>query len=521
LYADFTATALFFFLTEMVSHVSSDSFLYRRQFILGNCPVPDLPEWKSIPFGPFHLKVHPDLEIILARGSKAEFLLLGFVLNHHRPEASNQELMDEMAGTCHNLEKMLEYCRDLCGRYVIVFNFAGKTGLLNDLIGSRSVYYCIHQNTVWCASQPSTLARLLRIDEDPSAGVRAYVERDMFTSGEGCWIGDGTKYIGVKHLLPNHYLDFDEKRSVRYWPTCPLDTLDIESATRKSAAMLENTMRAASNRFQLSMAVTAGWDSRCLLAATTNVRSEIYYYIQKYGGMTDSHPDIKIPRKLARKLGFTFHIIECDDYQDDAFDVALERNVFALHNPAKKVLYRSFYQNFKGKVNASGNISDLCRTIYGINPVHEITNLLALVHLSDSEYAAASLNDWYAEAKPRCDALGYNLRDLFFWEQKLGNWGSMFAAELDIAIDEFYPFGTRRLVETILAIDEKLRPYDNSSVHQKMIELLWPELLSAPINPIGWRARAARLLRKEGKRTLGRLGLLPHIETLLSTMRGR
>jgi hypothetical protein len=72
----------------------------------------------------------------------------------------------------------------------------------------------------------------------------------------------------------------------------------------------------------------------------------MYYYIQKYGGMTDSHPDISVPRKLAQKLGLTFHIIECGDYLDDDFDVTLERNVFLLHNPAKKVLYETS-QNFK------------------------------------------------------------------------------------------------------------------------------------------------------------------------------
>jgi hypothetical protein len=498
--------------------MSSDNLLYRRQFILTNCPIPDLPEWTSVNFGPCYLKIHPDLEITMAQGSKAEFLLLGFVLNHNRPEASNQELMDEMAGTCHNVDTMLEYCRDLCGRYVIIFNFSGKTGLLNDLIGSRSVYYCLHQNNVWCASQPGTLARFLGIEEDCSPVVRTFVERDMFASGEGCWIGEGTKYVGVRHLLPNHYLDFEEKRSIRYWPDCPRGNLDLESASRTSATILENTMRAATNRFHLSMAITAGWDSRCLLAATTNVRSKIYYYIQKYGGMTDNHPDIRVPRKLTRKLGIPFHITECGDYQDDAFDMALERNVFVLHNPAKKVLFRSFYQSFQDKVNASGNISDLCRTIYGISPVHEIADLLTLVHLSDSEYATDSLKQWYSEMKSRCDTYGYNLRDLFFWEQVLGNWGSMFAAELDIAIDEFYPFGTRRLIETILAVDEKLRPSDNSKVHRMIIELLWPELLSEQINPVGWRAHAARLFQDEGKRTLARLGLLTLVKKLLSNL---
>jgi hypothetical protein len=482
----------------MMHNISSDNLLYRRQFILGGSPIQELPEWKSISFATYYLKVHPDLEATIAKGSKGDFLMLGFALNHHRPKANNQALMDEMARTCLNVDTMLEYCRDLCGRYVIVFNFSGKTGLLNDLIGSRSVYWCIHQNTVWCASQPSTLARLLGIEEDPSPIVRAYLERDMFASGEGCWIGDGTKYLGVKHLLPNHYLDFEKKRSIRYWPVNTLEPLDVAYASRKSAEILENTMLAATHRFQLCMAITAGWDSRCMLAATRYVRSKIYYYIQQYGGMTDNHPDIRVPRKLTQKLGIPFHIIECSDYQDEAFDTALEMNVFVIHNPAKKVLYRSFYQDSQGKVNASGNISDLCRTTYGINPVHEIKDLLALEGLSDSEYAADSLKEWYAKTKSKCDALGYNLRDLFFWEQQLGNWGSMFAAELDIAIDEFYPFGTRRLVEMILAVDGKLRPYDNSMIHRRIIELLWPELLSEPINPIGWRTRAAKLLKRVG-----------------------
>jgi hypothetical protein len=495
--------------------------LYRRQFVLSNRPIPEMQEWKSILLGHLHLTVHPDLETTLSKGSNGEFLLLGFVLKHNRPDANNQDLLDEMAGTCRDFDQMLEYCRDLCGRYVIVFAFPGKTGLLNDLIGSRSVYYCIHQESVWCASQPSTLAKLLGIDEDRSPEVRAYVERDMFASGEACWIGDGTKYVGMKHLLPNHYLDFEAKKAFRYWPTYPLGTQELESASQKSAAMLENIMRAASNRFQLCMAITAGWDSRCLLAATRNVQSKIYYYIQKFGGMSDSHSDIWVPRRLAQKLGFVFHVIECGDYCDDAFDTALERNVFVLHNPAKKTLYRNFYQNFQGKVNASGYIGEICRNRYGIDSVRNIADLLVLVHLSQSEYAVTSLKDWYAEAKSLCDALGYNLRDIFYWEQRMGNWGSMFPAELDIAIDEFYPFGTRRLIETILAVDEKLRPYKNSSVNRRMIELLWPELLSEPINPISWRARTVKSLKRNVKRALSWLGLFSHVDAFSSKLHGR
>ncbi|MBN1569577.1 MAG: hypothetical protein JXA73_17160 [Acidobacteria bacterium] len=500
---------------------NTESLLFRRQFILGRCPIRELPDWKSIQFGTYHLQAHPDLEVTMAKGRKGEFILLGFILHHQRPEASNLKLMNEMAGTCQSIEMMFEYCRDLCGRYIILFSFQGKVGLLNDLIGSRSVYYCMHQNAVCCASQPSTLAKLLGIDEDRLPTVESYISKDMFASGEGRWIGDGTKYLGVKHLLPNHYLDFEEKKAVRYWPIKAVDPGDTETASRKGAVILENTMLAATNRFQMSMAITAGWDSRCMLAATRKVCSKFYFYIQKYGGMTDEHPDIKIPRNLTRKLGIPFHIIECSEYKDEAFDAALAANVFVLHNPAKKVLYKSFYRYFIGKVNASGNISDLCRSFYGIDPVREIDDLLALEQLSNSKYAVESLKEWFAEAKQSCDATGYNLRDLFFWEQNLGNWGSMFAAELDVAIDEFYPFGTRRLVEILLAVDGNQRSYNNSNVHRRIIELLWPELLAEPINPIGWGGRAGKFANNGVKHILVRLGLLSFVRSTRSKIFGQ
>jgi len=50
--------------------------------------------------------------------------------------------------------------------------------------------------------------------------------------------------------------------------------------------------------------------------------------------------------------------------------------------------------------------------------------------------------------------------------------------------------------------------------------LLWPELLSEPINPIGWRTRLVKLLKTEGKRTLARLGQLFHSKTLHAKMGG-
>lgn len=504
----------------MHTNVNTEDLLYRRQFVLGMRPIVEFSTWKFLPFGALHLSVHPDLDATISERSNNAFVLLGFALNHKQPYASNQDLLDEIIDTCQVLEDVFEYCRDLCGRYVLLYNLSGNQGLFSDLIASRTVYYHGTSKGVWCASQPSTLARILGIDQDKSSQVRNFVDREISAGGEAGWIGDGSMYAGVKHLLPNHYLDLQKGEAIRYWPRAPRTTLDLETAAQSSARILENTMQAATNRFKLSMAVTSGWDSRCLLAATVNVRDKVYYYIQKFYDMTDDHPDIRIPKKLANQAHFPFQIINCSEYPDKDFDAVLDKNVFTIHNSIKKVLYWNFYKEFQGRVNASGNISDLCRTAFGVEMVTHPKDLLWFEKLSDSEYAGFSISNWYWETKTLCDTLGYNLRDLFFWEQHLGNWGSMFAAELDIAIDEFYPFGTRRLVETILAVDERLRPYNNSRVHRRMIEILWPELLSQPINPLCWKKQSAQIIRETTLGLLSRMGILTPIKALRSKLRG-
>lgn len=497
-----------------------NNLLYRRQFILADQPAEDLTGWKTVKFGSQYLSIHPDLETTISKRTAAEFILLGFALSHLQPHASNQDLLDQLVDTYSGFDSIIEFCYDLCGRFVLLFNTPDRLGILTDLIGSRSVYYWSGDNRIWCASQPGTLAKILGISKDDSSPARTFIEKEMFASGEASWVGNESMFKGIKHLLPNYYLDLNNGRAVRYWPYTSLHNLELETAARSSATILENTMRAATNRFSMCMAVTSGWDSRTLLAASRKVCEKFYYYVQKFGGMTDEHPDIRVPLKLAKKAHIPFHVLDCPEYENEEFDNFLAQNVFTLHNPAKKVLLWNFYHQFYGRVNASGNISDLCRTVYGSEPVTNVDDLLWFVNLTNSEYARETLKDWFQETRRLCVDLGYNQRDLFFWEQVLGNWGSMFAAELDIAIEEFYPFGTRRLVETILAVDEKLRPYENSQVHRRMIEILWPELLSQPFNPVKWQIRLVRSIRNKGITLLSRLGLLALFKNFRSKQLG-
>jgi hypothetical protein len=199
--------------------------------------------------------------------------------------------------------------------------------------------------------------------------------------------------------------------------------------------------------------------------------------------MNNKHADIVIPQILARKIGLNFSVISCNKAADEWFVNALKNNVFVLHNPSKIKLYYNFLQQFSERVNMAGYIGEIGRTRYGILPVKKIEELLEIVNLQESRYAYSSLENWFSETSELANRFDYNIRDLFYWEQKMGNWGTMFSSELDIAIEEFYPFGTRTLIETFLSVRKEDRPLTDSKVHRRMIEILWSDVLKEPINP--------------------------------------
>ncbi|MBJ3793540.1 hypothetical protein I8J38_34180, partial [Bacillus sp. OA1] len=86
--------------------------------------------------------------------------------------------------------------------------------------------------------------------------------------------------------------------------------------------------------------------------------------------------------------------------------------------------------------------------------------------------------------------------DLFYWEQRMGNWGTMYQAEQDIAIEEFCPFNNRRLLIALLKLEKEYRQGPEHIIYKKMINSLWPETLSEPINPLNFKAQVKKQILK-------------------------
>lgn len=95
-----------------------------------------------------------------------------------------------------------------------------------------------------------------------------------------------------------------------------------------------------------------------------------------------------------------------------------------------------------------------------------------------------AIENWYEKAKHYSEKYKINLFDLFWWEQKIGNWGAHFPFEQDITIEEYAPFNHKNLLLSILRIEKEKRERPHYIFFSKLIGELWPEALNEPFNPI-------------------------------------
>ena len=77
------------------------------------------------------------------------------------------------------------------------------------------------------------------------------------------------------------------------------------------------------------------------------------------------------------------------------------------------------------------------------------------------------------------------------------NWGAQTQLEKDIAQEDFNPLNSRLLAIQFMSVDDKFIQNPKYLLQKEIVRILWPELLTMPINPI-LRNYAIRVLKKIG-----------------------
>ncbi|MGG4498270.1 hypothetical protein [Brevibacillus reuszeri] len=461
-----------------------ERLLYRRQFVLGTRYM-DRNDWQGIELDQgLFLSVHPDLDITQSTCHGYRLTLLGYIIDPYHPEWSNADILNDVHKNSSSFDELLAGIEHCGGRWVLIYQNDTQIKLFTDAVGMRQVFYSVQSAGVWCASQASMLAHLIGAESEDDEELQAFVQSAEYRKMEQLWPGDGSIYKGIKHLTPNHYLDIKKGTITRYWPLCKLEPIGIEEAVRGAVEILKGSLRAIANRAKVMLPVTAGLDSRILLAASKEVSEEVHYYIALHSGLSEQATDVKVPAALFASLGKKFHIHPALEKVDETF-VQINQQSTQMRDLPKSQIFYQHYLLSEGRINISGNYSEIAREVYyDYHPNRTIDGrfLSRNIKLGEHAYALRCYEEWLDPIRSYEERFGIRLLTMFEWEQLYGRWGAIHSAEQDIAIEEFSPFNNRKLLVTLLSVKHDYGTRNH--LYRKMINQMWPETLNAPINPL-------------------------------------
>lgn len=463
------------------------NLLYRNQFILGPRYAGGFPFWKQHEITPsVVITAHPDLNISHFSKNDNSLTLIGYLIDPQRPGHNNEQILNRLLSEDLVLTELIKATFELCGNWILIYKKNDKISLFHDCAGARSIVYTLVGKTkeLWCASQPRLIADILDLNEEKKAIDFILTQKSKMTHNY-CWPVDSSPYSEIKRLLPNNYLDLNRGEIYRYWPDKEIGKLQKNDAIEKISKRLKGIMSAAAKRFDLAICLSAGGDSRLMLAACKDIRQKVCVINGKSPGMSRKHPDIVIPKRLASRLKLDFHYIPPPKSADIDFNRILDMNAPYPSMETADMLQAVLGYYHLQKVGATGNILETARFGYNISKPAEIKPsgefLASITKMTNAQFAIEAFENWLRSFD---DVVSHNIYDLFYLEQRCGSWLSNNCLIANTSWKEvFYPFNCRNLLIDFLSVPDDHRMPPDYIFFKDLMRNMWPGVLSEPINP--------------------------------------
>ena len=300
--------------------------VFRHQFRIGRSPI--IGAWPNCELGRFSIEHCPDLPVTRVLSRRGE--LIGWCLG----------VAVDAAGTAigcgdgspvtitASFEAVERLQSRLAGRFALLISIGGDTRYYPDAASSLTAV--LHPEAQVIAS---TVPLAIRGAVQPSGGRSLQEIRRkhrLYLMGE-------TIDARVSQAFGNHYVDLQDFSSHRFWPKDdtsfqPHD--DAESCVDQIATRLQTIMTALVSRFDCTLPLTGGQDSRVLAAALRpeSVTRLSHAHVHEINWATGF--DVAAAVKVAEHLNLPLEVKrvtagECDEELAD-MDVSKLRGQMAL-----------------------------------------------------------------------------------------------------------------------------------------------------------------------------------------------
>ncbi len=406
--------------------------------------------------------------------SGRELIIFGYAVNVI--SGQSEGLAQTILAATENFSEVVEYEKNLGGKYVIFYAENGRCYCMGDATCSVPVFYSVGMQDFVCCGNPKMI--IDNFDLTPDKYLQEI--RDSGPLNQAMPY-DVTPYKEIKQLIPNHYLDFESEKAVRFI-NCATAQKEIspEKAAEITAPMIENITKMYLSDFDIYCPLTSGRDSRVVYAFLKKLEGKVNSYTIWKDSFKKDGQDWDVPVALAKLADGKHEQIQKESVTPEmkrAMDEILGENgypedAFVLSVTVNK--HYGKYATLEGDIIGQVGKCSLHRDI----PLFLATPAYFRCKLHNySDGAKKLLKEWMKDIKSVGEKV--NVFDLFSVENRLGVWAShthMIRNTMGQAY--FNIFNSRSIIYVWTAVDRAKRM--KSEIHVELIKKTAPELLEIP-----------------------------------------
>jgi len=445
----------------------NSSLGYRFGFVMYNTTskpnIEEISDWNSIETSGYKIHTHPEVNVLRFETDFGTAILIGDAF-----------VCYALGNVKDILEKMLrednawDEFDKLSGRFALILLSSSNVKILHDPFGSRTVYY--REEGDFCASSHSSLGASL-FNDKLSNDAKAFIKLPEYKQrGTGYLPGDLTMYDNIKTLIPNNYYDVASRKSVRYWPRKNIKPVTLDDFLQLCDDYFSKLGSYFAPRYKLLLGLTGGVDTRAVIAGLRGKGCDLRLVTWTGGRLPQK--EVPVVETMEEHLDSPhFYMDPTKEVDSQKFmeirkianvatgysrggsrltahmsEVALPGEVFVRGFGGE--ILRGFYNRHKSYM--SGNMVIDFSILYKTNKIKEPSDEF-------SSFVLKATKGFIQRANYDNNTYNLDLRDLFYWEQRMGAWGANMLNEMDPAMYSITGLNSRPLYEAAFGLPEKER----------------------------------------------------------------
>lgn len=389
-------------------------------------------------------------------------------------------------------ELFFELLDEYSGRHAIFYGRGAHVRVLSDATAMRAIFYAVEGGIV--------ASHAVLVEQ----GLGGPIVKDDLPFKYG-YPGNRTPYPRTRLLTANTLYDVQEGQVRRFWPRRAPKARSVEEAANEVLERSATALRRIAQQRPVRMALTAGLDSRTLLAIVHH--SGIDYETYTYGHGGDTEMDRNLAADLAASIGVR-HTLVPKVRRDPEQRARLDEAHYGPHHQAAVGQLAAWLDDpstaiLTAHVLESGGRNFVkTRVVDGVPsaPPTTAAAMARMQFLTMEPSARSAIREWgrgeyfvraeaafqdYIGASEYDRTLGLlDPFDQLYWEHRMSAWHGTAMVERDFYGEAFIPYNSRAVLAALLGVPQPDRL--TGAPLYALIKMVYPRLLDLPINPKSW-----------------------------------